>query len=255
MTGRSAARFVVVSTLLALVALEAASAASPVRLDGDVALALGVPQSELGDQIRDTGIGGHVNLLVGYGNVPLYAGINVGGMIYGSESRREPFSTTIPDVTVKVTNSNNIFYGHFILRVQPPEGRVRPYLDGLIGFKDFYTKTTIENEDGDNEDPIAESKNLDDVAFSYGGGGGLKVRVYTAKIPATGGEGEGEEAANRETRPLGIDLTAGAWYLLGSEAEYLKKGSIRREGGRVTYDITRSNTDMVIAQIGVSLAY
>ncbi|MBI3111765.1 MAG: hypothetical protein HYZ01_09345 [Ignavibacteriales bacterium] len=44
-------------------------------------------------------------------------------------------------------------------------------------------------------------------------------------------------------------------YLSGGDAQYLKEGSIRRENGRVVYDIKRSKTDLLSLQISVSVTF
>ena len=36
------------------------------------------------------------------------------------------------------------------------------------------------------------------------------------------------------------------------EADYLRKGALRREGGQVVLDLTRSRTDMVMIYLGVA---
>ena len=59
-----------------------------------------------------------------------------------------------------------------------------------------------------------------------------------------GGNGEGK-------KPFQILLDAGLRYVIGGEAQYLKEGSIRREGGNVTYDLTESKTDMLRLHVGV----
>ena len=41
-------------------------------------------------------------------------------------------------------------------------------------------------------------------------------------------------------------------YLRGGEADYLRKGSIEIDGGRVKYDVRHSRTDIVIVRIGLS---
>jgi hypothetical protein len=51
---------------------------------------------------------------------------------------------------------------------------------------------------------------------------------------------------------LYLDLKAR--YLFGSEAEYLKEGSVIVENGRVTYDVSRSKTDLLQIHLGV-MAY
>jgi len=43
--------------------------------------------------------------------------------------------------------------------------------------------------------------------------------------------------------------------LSGSEADYLRKGSIIREGGDVIYDVKSSRTDLMLYQIGVAVSF
>ena len=44
-------------------------------------------------------------------------------------------------------------------------------------------------------------------------------------------------------------------YMKGGEAEYLKEGSIRRENGKVAYDVEQSKTDLLTFQIGAVLTF
>ncbi len=217
------------------------------KASAGLGLLLGFPQGEFRDQVPNLGIGLGGNFAVRVAGSPLLLGADLGFMIYGHERRREPFSLTIPDVHVLVTTSNNIFLGHLLMRLQPPTGTLRPYLDGLFGFKYFWTETTIRSEDwGDDEDPIASSTNLDDFALSYGGGLGLAVQLYdgTQRRQETG-QGVGKVLLDLRLR-----------YLMGSEAEYLKRDSIERQpDGTVVYDITRSQTDFLNFYLGVSIAF
>lgn len=232
--------------LLALLAfgilfISTASAQSRPRIDGGISFSIGNPVGEFGDNIDSPGFGGRIWGGVGPANSPVVVGADLGFLVYGRERRTEPFSTTIPDVTVDVVTSNNIVNGHLFFRLQPPGGSFRPYADGLVGFKYLFTDTRIKNEGFDDED-IARSTNFDDAALSYGLGGGVQVRVWGAG-PA---RGEG---------PSGVYIDLGARYLFGTQAEYLKEGSIRREGTNVTFDVTESETDLLVFQIGVGLKF
>jgi len=134
-------------------------------------LFIGVPQGEFKENVDRAGIGGAAFVGLAPRTYAYLLGIEFGFMNYGTEHRREPFSTTVPDVTVDVETQNNFVTGHLILRLQPNTGLLRPYLEGAVGGNYLFTKTSIENEGGDGEE-IASSTNLDDFAFSYGGGGG-----------------------------------------------------------------------------------
>jgi hypothetical protein len=212
------------------------------RFQGGLNLLLGFPQGDFKDEVDEIGGGIAGEFLYSPGSTPLGFGASLGFMNYGKETRREPFSSTIPDVEVDVITSNNILLGHLLLRAQSKKGMFQPYLDGLVGFSYLFTDTKIENISDPEDGEVAKSKNLDDAVFSYGGGGGLMIKVYTGKS-----EGQGKMWS------LLIDLRGR--YMIGGEAEYLKKGSIGRHNGKISYDIIKSKTDLLTAQIGVAVSF
>jgi opacity protein-like surface antigen len=193
-----------------------------------------VPRGEFNENVTNNGYGGGGLFLVRLGPSPFLVGGDAGIVIYGSETRREPFSTTIPNVDVRVRTSNNILLAHTVLRVQPRSGLIRPYADGLIGLKHLFTRTSI--SDGFDVEAIASTTDLSDTTFSYGFGGGVQVPIKQ----------NGEKA---------IMLDGSVRYLRGSRADYLKKGSIRQENGQVLFDILSSRTDVVAVQIGVTFRF
>lgn len=223
---------------LALV-LAVPSAQAQINAEGSLKLTVGVPQGEFADQLDATGFGGNIAGAIGFPGSPLLVGADFGFMIYGHERRNEPFSTTIPDVTVDVVTDNSLALGHIFLRLKPNLPGIQPYADALFGFKYFFTETRIESEQFDQNE-ITRSTNFDDTALSYGFGGGIKINLYTP----TGNNGPG-----------GVHLDLGAKYLMGSEASYLQEGSIRRQNGQVTFDVDQSKTDMLLFQFGVGLTF
>jgi hypothetical protein len=167
-------------------------------------------------------------------------GAEVQFMIYGSQTRREPFSETIPEVTVEVETSNNILLFHPLIRLQSPQGRIRPYIDGLLGLNYFFTETSVRDEDVFGE-PIASSTNQEDTAFSYGAGGGVMFLVHQSEKPRF------------KLSEILIDFRVR--YLFGGEATYLKEGSITVENGQVAIDALRSRTDLLTYQLGVAFGF
>jgi hypothetical protein len=227
----TAVPLILVTLLLALI--------SPSRTLGQVNLGgyftIALPQGEFEESVENNGYGFIGQALFSVGGTPVSIGGSFGGAIYGRETRREPFSLTIPDVTVEVETNNYILLGHLVLRLQPPVGPFRPYAEGVIGFHYLFTQTTIESR----EENIASDTNFDDGVFSYGGGGGIMFGVY-----------EGGAA-----KPVSVYVDVGARYLKGGKARYLQEGSIRREDGRVLYDIDESETDLLAIQIGVTVQF
>lgn len=176
-------------------------------------------------------------------------GVEFGFMNYGTEKRREPFSTTIPDVMVDVETENNFALGHLFVRLQPNSGSIRPYLEGTIGGNYLFTKTTIENQ-GKGREEVASSTNLDDFAFSYGGGAGVLVALAHF---------DSEDSLDNDHSVKELLLDVRCRYLVSSEAEYLaeylKEGSIRRVSGQVVYDISKSQTNFLSIQIGIAVRF
>ncbi len=195
---------------------------------------VGVPQADFRNEIKRVGLG--VGITGGYQfpRTPVQIGAKFGFMNYGIDRRNAPLSTTIPDITVRVENQYNIVQGHGYLRLTPPSGPFRPYVEGLAGFNYLFTQTAI-YERGSNEEKLTDT-NFDDTAFSYGLGGGLKVLIY-----ADSGS------------DVYLDMRAN--YMFGNSATYLKKGSITVENGQAFYDAYRSATDLLLLQVGVSITF
>lgn len=90
---------------------------------------MGLPQGDFRQNVDRLGFGLNGEYL--YTLSPIYPfsiGFNLGFLNYGSLTRKEPFSYTIPDVTVNVTNQNNILNYHLLFRIGIPTGNLRPYI-------------------------------------------------------------------------------------------------------------------------------
>lgn len=229
--------FRLLALVVALIAV--APATAQVRGEGALSVIFGVPQNGFSTQVDGAGIGIGFFGGVSGRRSPILVGADLGFLIYGYERRSEPFSYSIPDVYVDVVTSNNIFLGHFLVRLRPPTGPVRPYAEALFGMKYLFTTTEIRNEWYYDDEPIAVSTNFDDAAPSYGLGGGIDLQISR-------GRGRGRPA---------LMLHAGVRYLIGGQADYLREGSIRREFGRVGYDVARSETDLLINEFGISMRF
>ncbi|QQS35625.1 MAG: hypothetical protein IPM56_15480 [Ignavibacteriales bacterium] len=193
------------------------------------------PMGEFKNNLDKTGfgIGGSFMFWLPTSDLPVSVGLNIGFINYGNELRREPFSSTIPDVTVDVERSNNLVNFHLLFQVGATSGVVRPYAEALFGGSYLFTETQILSR---GNDEVASSTNFDDFAWSYGGGAGFLIQLTDNEM--------GDFSS--------IFLDIKARYLFGSSAEYLKEGSVRINNGRVSYDVSKSKTDMLTAQIGVT---
>ncbi len=196
---------------------------------------LGFPMGEFKDNVKRTGFGisGEFLLLTPTVQNPFSIGINLGYLNYGSESRTEPFSLTIPDVVVDVNRTNNIVNFHILFKLAFPSGIIRPYAEGLFGGSYLFTETSIKSR---GVDEVASSTNFDDFAWSYGAGGGFLIQVFSSDNP--------------EDKVGSVFIDLKARYLYGSEAEYLKQGSVSIDNGKVVYNTSKSKTDLLTAHIG-----
>ena len=200
---------------------------------------IGFPQNQFRDNVNDQGFGGSAHFGYFLGDTPIMVGADVGFLNYGTVQHFESFSPDIPEVTVEVRTTNNILLTHGFVRLQPQEGPVRPYVEGLLGFKYFFTRSSI--TDDFSSEPIASSTNFDDLAGSWGVGTGVDIRLWEN---------------HRRGGITNVSLTLAAKYLWGSDAEYLKKGSIRRDpNGGVTFLVFRSRTDMLVPSIGARVRF
>lgn len=221
--------------LIAALLCATASPAEAQQLQLGIDFSTVIPTGSFSDNVTNNGYGVGGQFLVGIGRSPFHLGVDAAFANYGSEEHEEPLSPTIPEITLKVKTDNNIILTHLLLRAQPRNGRVRPYADGLVGLKYLFTRTSIRNETDDEE--LAGTTNFSDTTFSYGFGGGVQIRLADL-----GGGGD-------------ISFDSKVRYLRGSQAEYLKKGSIRRDNGSVSFDVLSSRTDVVTLQLGITFRF
>ena len=199
---------------------------------------LAFPQGEFGEEVDNIGYGlsGEFLFLSPKLKSPFGIGLSLGYYVYGRETSREPWSNTIPWVTLDVEKTNNLLNFHVLFEVGLPNGRIRPYIQGLFGGEYLYTQTSVSGEY--NYENIASTTNYDDWAWSYGAGGGILILL--------GGDPITEMGA--------IYLDLKGRYLFGSETTYLKEGDMQVINGNVVYTPSKSKTDMITAHIGVRVA-
>ena len=217
------------------------------KIDGQINLrgSAGIPVGGFGANI---GTGGGLHFFIGgyLEGLPLTLGLDVGYIGYGRSLDTMPISQTIgPRVTVDVETRNSVVQPHLVLRLQPKTGIVRPFLDGLVGFKYLFTRTSIRDNRrlGNPGDRVATTTNYDDIAFSAGGGAGVDLRLYQQGDPS------------KDIRS--ISLHVGVQYLWGGRAAYLTEGELidADEDGQLNGDelpVRRSRTTLLQPQIGVT---
>ena len=218
---------------------------------GSIAFIGQLPQGEFKDEGVPTGFGLDINGLW-YPSKQFGLGLNVGISQYGNSERQIPFSYYTDLVTITEKTTNDLAYGHLLLKLIPFQGNVRPYFEGLLGMKNLFTSTKVISENCPEEDEdtceIASSTNYSDNAFSYGGGGGLEIT-----LTSFGGD---EDSGIKGVLSFFIN----ARYMIGAEAEYLKEGAITfsdpQDGPvQTTFDPSTSKTDVLQISLGLNFNF
>jgi hypothetical protein len=198
----------------------------------------GVPQNEFHDAQSRLGMG--VSAIALYGIGPIAVGVEAASLTYDHRAAPlQPAMSRQVALVGDVTRTRRIGSLHGVLRLQVPEGPVRPYVDGLAGFQRFTSVTHYEQNlviagTGVFWPPVSiyrqdtRSLDADDLAFSYGAGGGVLLRVA-----------RGVDAGV----PFEAFLDVGARYIRGEPATY---HSVAADGTTV---LRRTRTDIIRPQV------
>ena len=191
----------------------------------------GIPVGDFGDR-AGTSPGVSFDFVSHVGRTPIAVGAGLGYFMYGKETRRVSLVPAVPEVLTDVNTTNNLLLTHALVRVQPQAGRVRPYVEGLFGFRYVFTRTSFANPD----EGTSGSTLLGDFAPSAGAGAGLTVELVS-------------------NRDAGLNLDFGLRYFTGGDVEYLTQGSIARHEDEVTLEPTRSAIDMLSLHLGLAVDF
>ena len=240
----------IVSVTLALSFGLAVDAHAQGEFEFEMKVLSGMPMGRFGNHVGQTIWGGSFSGAYHFRGAPLSIGVQVGVARYGRELPDDiPGHPIGPDSGTSY--AYKMFLSHMILRYDLPPTRVSPYLEALIGMNVMLTErflgTTstipyftpnmimmIESED--SETVLAR------VTPSYGMGGGLRFRVIEFGEKRRGNRG-----------PVSLSLNLQGRYLFGGRIEYLREGAISFEDGKRRLDISRTRTDMLLFNVGLSI--
>jgi opacity protein-like surface antigen len=180
-----------------------------------------LPRGQL-DENLGTGYGIGAQLLFPVRDGPFFVGGEISVARYAEE--RRPFFGDFDVVT-----SNDIGMFNVVLRAEATSGRVRPYLDAVVGLKVFQTESSLVDTCFLCEDEVLSSQTeLEDAAFSYGVGAGLKFDLSQSRV----------------------FLDTQVRYTRGRDATYLTRGSISDDN--LEDRLRESRTDAWSIHIGLS---
>jgi hypothetical protein len=206
--------------LLTCTAALTSTAAHSIDLGVDFLTVL--PRGQLDDNLG-SGYGVGLQVLIPIGKGPFSVGAEAS--VAGYADQRRPFFGDLDVVT-----RNNIGTVNAVLRAQATSGKLRPYIDAVLGYKIFRTESTLVDTCSLCDDEALESETeLDDSAFAYGVGAGLLLEI-------------------KESRAF---IDARVRYTRGRDATYLTSGSIT--DANLEDRLRESRTDTLSFHIGVSL--
>jgi hypothetical protein len=228
-------RYAVLSTLLIITQLPALAQATEADHQGTLGGGIGV-SSPTGDFDRAWGrdmflIG--AQLAYPMRRVPiLQVGFSFGYSVMGRNSTEVPINTNYQNIsTGELTTRSKVFGYHPLLRLAPLTGKVRPYADGMVGFRQFSTvsKVTAKGTEGN----VSKERNEGDLAFSRGWAAGVQVMLGTR--------------AYAEVRVERFN---------SGEATYVDPSSVSvSDQGEVSFNTLTSNTDVTNVLFGVGFRF
>lgn len=177
----------------------------------------------------------HVGAHLGFplGKVPvLQGGFAFGFSVMGSADKTVPIITDYPGITEgTLTTRCKVFSYHPLLRLSPLRGRIRPYVDGMVGFRQFSTTSKVTAEGV--EESISKERNETDLAFSTGWAAGVMVTLA--------------DIAYVELRVERFD---------SGDATYVDAKSVTvSDQGGVSFNTLTSNTDVTNIAVGIGVRF
>ena len=213
------------------------------RIQISANLVVGVPIGAFREKVKSGGIGWGGSLLFMVNeSLPVYAGIDLNGYNYDRESGTFLINIDGFWTNVEMETRTNVFTGHGLFRLAPRTSFfLKPYLDGMLGVKNLYTRTLFYDLDSGDDDPFDRLIEQGDWAFSYGGALGIKIPLNIYQ----GNAG------------LSIDLRC--TYMKGAAADFL----VRRDdlaGGTAQepidfFELKNAATDLLMPQIGIMITF
>ena len=197
-----------------------------------VTVGISVPTGEFADTWGKNMFtyGGHLAMPLGV--LPFQAGFAFDHSRMGYEMSTVPVSNPALTATEgKLAVTAKVLSYHPLLRLSPLKGKVQPYVEGMIGMRQFTTKTifTVDGLEG----PLSKERNANDFTFSTGWAAGVMVGL--GRIAYVEARVERFNSRN---------------------ATYVDPSTINVDGaGNVGFDVLRSNTDAVNVLLGIGLRF
>ena len=187
-----------------------------------------IPTGEFKEYTNNVGFGGNMEFFFFSPSerTPYGLGINLSYISYGLHFLVDPESD---DLVLSSNRANNFASAHVLFQIAPHTGTIRPYLETLFGGSYIFSVTDISY---DYYTPATLW--IDDWAWSYGGGVGIKFFALGNPLFDSGS--------------AFFDLKVR--YLLSTEITYLDRNSVEFYSDEVYYSLSKSKADMLTVSLG-----
>ena len=192
-------------------------------------LTTAIPAGDFAEYTSNVGFGGIMEFFFfsPSESTPYGLGINLSYIGYGVHFLVAPDSE---ELTMSFNKANNFASAHILFQIAPYSGSVRPYIETLFGGSYIFSRSEV----GYDYDYPATLW-IDDWAWSYGGGIGLKLLTH------------GDPYFNRGAVYLDLKVR----YLFSTEATYLDRRSVSFYDGGIHYTLIDSKTDILTVSLGL----
>jgi hypothetical protein len=188
-----------------------------------------IPAGDFTEYTSNVGFGGIMEffLFSPSENVPYGFGINLSYIGYGIHLLEAPDSE---ELEMSFNKANNFASAHILFQIAPYSGSVRPYVETLFGGSYIFSKA-----EAGYDYYYPATIWIDDLAWSYGGGVGLKFLAH------------GDPFFNSGSVYLDLKVR----YLMSTETTYLDRNSVVFYDGAIEYNLIKSKTDMLTVSLGL----
>jgi hypothetical protein len=153
---------------------------------------------------------------------------------YGWESKRVQLSPTANRVFVDMSTTNNIFVWTIGPELALRRGPVQPYALWHLGYSNFYTSTSVEDENSGST--FASTRHMSDGGWATEYGGGLR---FSIKSPKPG--------------KARVSLDVGGRMTINGTRRYLRSGDIvDNPDGSLTFNERRTRANFFQFSLGIA---